>query len=545
MESKRIPNVILWSWMRTVLNLVGSELYIFAYIFSQTFDNVHKCFTCLSEMEQWFGISRQTITRNIDKLCKSGYILKETLQDAVNPMIKHNNYRVDVPFITKLCEESDYDSYQNFLDSYRSILKQKFPNDSATIDEYLETLSTWHKNKDIKVCVTLNEVAQLVCMGVEGETQPSIVSMIETIRDKNKSLKKGKEKDFIRKDIKDYKDESKKSAKQGFDFSGIEPKKKRVSKKAKQAEWLETKKQATHSAVYLRLGGNDELYHLLLDFLETDNGMSYTPSQWDQQIDNMIYYGRTVDRMIEGVKRSYMNNYRTLYIPDKSEVDIDLKLREIKKYVHDNCDDSKELADLLEAYVLEVPKGKSYTISQFRLALENLSDICKTTDDKIKSVKRSYANSYASLAYDSHSAYSNDGYSSNECVDEEKKFEIIDGFIKDGYYYLCDGLEDALRQYVSDTIAGRSMTASNFSLILDNLRLFCLDDSEKVARVKLAIQNNSAKFAVEDYKESQQIKDRLQTRESIADHMDMTRKVSILKEKQRNPKNPKIASVSV
>lgn len=543
-DFKSVPNVVIWAWMRTVLHLAGSELMVFAYIFSQTFDNVHKCFTCLADMELWFGMSRQTISRNFEKLKNKGYIIKETLQDQINPMIKHNNYRVDVPYLTKLCEESDYDNYRNFLDSYGSILKQKFPEDSLTIDEYLESLSTWHKNKNMKVCITLNELAQLICMGGDEE-QPSIVDVLETLRNNNKKTKKGREHDYIEKDIKDFKDvkETKKKS-SGFDFSDPEPKKKRMSKQAKQAAWHTEKQAITHNAVYMRLGGNAELYDLLNKFLDTDNGRSYTPIQWEQQIDSMIEHGRTIDRMIEGVKRSFMNNYRTLYIVDKSEVDISLKLKEIDKYVKEECDGNEKLKDLLTAYVLEVPKGKSYTVRQFNMALDNLSELCPTTEEKIKSVERSYANSYAALAYE-QPKYQAESQTNNTEIDTEEKSAIVDEFIKNGYYYLCDGLEEALRQYLTDTTVGRSMTASAFKIILDNLRLYCLDDADKIAKVRLAIQNNSSKFATEDFKESQQIKDRLQTRESLAANGDRTRKLSIIKEKARNPKNPKVANITV
>ena len=139
-------------------------------------------------MENWFGITRQTISRNIDNLCAKGFVEKETLQDIVNPMIKHNSYKVCVPYITRLCENSDYDSYTNFLDSYGAILKQKFPEDSKTIDQYLESLSTWHKNKDIEVTITLNELAQIICSDSNEEHENySIVNMLKDIR-KNKII---------------------------------------------------------------------------------------------------------------------------------------------------------------------------------------------------------------------------------------------------------------------------------------------------------------------------------------------------------------------
>lgn len=535
-----VPNIVMWSWMRTVLNLTGAELLIFSYLFSQTFDDVHKCYTCLSDMETWFGITRQTISRNIDKLCARGFVEKEILSDAINPMIKHNNYKVCVQYITKLCEKSDYNSYANFLDSYGMILKQKFPDDETTIDEYLTSLATWHKNKDIEVCITLNEVAQLISSG-SSDNHISIIDMLTDIRNKNKSIKKFPEKAF-KQTSPNIEPTKKQDVNNSGLFANVKPKRK--SKKAKLEEWYTEKKNITQNFMYMKLGGNDELQELLYKFLETDNGMSYTPPQWEQQLDNMFVHGRTVDRMISGVKNSYMNNYRTLYIVDKSEVDIDEKFSAIDDYVSEQCDNNKELKDLLYSYVTDVSKGKSCTIRQFNMLLENLSNICVTTEEKIKSVKTSYANSYSALAYPRQS-YNTNNQSNEEAIDIEEKIKCVKDFIHNGYYYLCDGLEEALLQYVESTSYGRSVDVKTFYIMLDSLRLFCLNDIEKVAKVKLAIQNNYSKFATEDFAETKRLKDSLRTREDVAKHNDRSRKLAVIKEKQRHPNNPKIVNVDV
>ena len=536
-HSTSIPNIIVWSWMRTVLNLSGSELLIFAYIFSQTFDNVHKCYTCLSDMEMWFGMSRQTISRNIDKLCARGFAEKEILQDSINPMIKHNNYKVCVEYITKVCERADYDSYSNFLDSYRFILKQKFPDDSSTIDDYLEILSTWHQNKNIKVCVTLNEIAQLISFGDDSANGDVRLSdMLNVIRSNDKISNVSTQSHS--------KTSSGATRKTNNLFDSVKPKRK--SKKSKQLEWYTEKKNITQNFVYMRLGGNDELQELLYKFLETDNGMSYTPPQWEQQLENMLEHGRTIDRMISGVKMSYMNNYRSLYIADRSEVDMNEKFSEIEKYVSEICENNKELKDLLISYVTEVPKGKSYTIKQFKLVLDNLTNLCPTTDDKIKSVRISYANSYSALAYPKQIISSKSSTNSDsESNDIEEKLNIIKQFISDGCYYLCDGLEDNLIEYVNNTRYGRSVDASTFKTMLDNLRLFCLDDTEKVAKIKLAIQNNYSRFATEDFSETAKLRESYRSREDVAQHSDRSRKLAVYKEQQKHPNNPKICGVKI
>jgi len=528
-----IPNIIMWSWMRTVLKLSGSELLIFSYLFSQTFDSVHKCYTCLSDMTEWFGITRQTISRNIDKLVEKNFVSKECLSDITNPIIKHNNYSVNTEYITELCENSDYSSYSNFLDSYRMILHQKFPKDTATVDSYLEELSSWHKNKDITVCITLNELASILSSAEDSNS--SITDVLDSVKKNSKKLKQNPVKSYVEKAVPTT-EEIKRTDNRLF----AEPKKK--SKKAQRAEWHEDKKAMTSSFVYMRLGGNEELLDLLNLWLETDNGKSYTPLQWEQQLETLYKYGRTPERMIDGVRITYMNNYRQLYLIDKSEVDIDLKLNEIESYVSEFGENSEELKDLLCSYITEVPKARSYTVKQFRLSLKQLTQLCPTLKEKLASVERSYVNSYSALAYPNSNPYNN-SQGSGEPVDIDLKEKKIKQFIEDGYYHLCDGLENSLLDYIHKTKVGQSMSYDGFCVILDNLRVYCLDDSEKVNKVKLAIQNNSNKFATEDFEETRKIKGKLETRESKANSLDRARMQKVLMEKMKNPNNPRLKDV--
>jgi hypothetical protein len=249
--------------------------------------------------------------------------------------------------------------------------------------------------------------------------------------------------------------------------------------------------------------------------------MSFTPSQWDEQIDYLIKHGRTLKRMVEGVRTSYMRNYRQLYFPDKSEVDMDEKFDMIDKYVYEQADNNAELNNLLRAYVTEVTRGKSCTANQFKLALENLSNLCDTTDSKIASVKVSYANSYSALAYPRNNFTNNGNNSSSNngdsCVDEDKKLEAIDKFIEDEYYQNMPELKDALIQYATQTNVGKNMSVSEFISNLNSLLLYCLDDNKKVSKVMTAIKNNYRQLAMEDYAESKILESGAYSRKFIAD----------------------------
>ena len=170
-----------------------------------------------------------------------------------------------------------------------------------------------------------------------------------------------------------------------------------------------------------------------------------------------------------------------------------------------------------------------------------LNDICKTTEDKINSVKLSYTNSYSALAYVSASKNSD----TDTCVDMDAKEVIIVNFITQGYYQLCDGLEQSLYEYIHETSSGRSMTATSFTNALDNLRLFCLEDTDKVSKVKAAIQNNSNKLATEDFEETRKLKARFETRQSMADSFDRSRKARVEMQKRKNPNDPRLKNIVV
>lgn len=527
--TNQVPSIMLWSWMRTVLDLSGNELLIFAYLFTQTFDSVHRCCSSLSDMEDWFGITRQTISRNIDSLEEKGLVSKSCSFGRDKPFIKHNSYSVCTKRIVELCEDSDNAQYSNFLESYRYVLKQKYPNDSDSIDGFIQSLSDFHTNKDMEVRITVNELARLIC---NKDDDSSISDVLNAVRKESDGIRHYQKRSYTEAPV-----DNKPIPTQTKFIS--EPKRK--TRRTKQNEWLEAKRQLSSEFVYLKAGGNEELLDVLNEFLETDAGRSYNPKQWEQQLDNLYKYGRTPQRMVAGVKNSYMNNYRSLYIVDKSEVDIDEKLAEIKSYVEQNGENNPELLEYLTLYITEVPKGKSYTIRQFRMALRNLTELCKTTEEKVESVKLSYTYSYASLAYPSNKR----SVVTTNDVDMDEKITLVDDFIRDGYYYLCDGLSEALKDYVNKTDTGKSCTASEFSTLLNSLRLFCLNDADKVDRVRNAVQNNYNKLATEDFAETTRIKAKLETRETMATSADRSRKFRVEQEKKRHPNDPRLKDVAL
>lgn len=512
-----MPNIMVWSWM-SALDLSGVELLIFAFIFSTSFDNVHRCYTSLTDMENWFGLTRQAVSRRIQSLVDKGYIIKYVTTQKEQSFIKHNSYSVNMANITDICSSCDDTIYDNFMTSYGNILKQKFPQDSSKIDDYIQKMCDWHHAKDVQVCITIKQLSDLM-LAQDGVDIVKALGIIDKVKDPKKASKK----DFIEKTT---------TKKQNTLFDSPKPK----SRRTKKNEWDVEKQTMSTDFVYMRLKGNEEILTAIKQFLSTDAGRNYNPDQWHQQLENLYDYGITPERMLAGIKLSYMNGYRSLYLVDKSEIDMRKKMKLIEDYVANECDNNEELKDVLMSYIFEVPKGKSYSEKQFRLALEDLTDICPTTEEKLSSVKNSYAHSYASLAYRN----SNDEIPSE--VDMDDKHRAVDKFISDGYYYMVDGLAEALHSYVN-TRNAKSMDINTFNIVLSNFRLFCLSDDDKLSKVLMAIQNNYKYLATEDYDETKKLKSKLETRQTMADSLDHARRSRVIAQKLRTPNDPRLKNV--
>lgn len=518
-QAKPFPNIVIWAWMRNVLGLCGTELMIFAYLFSQTFDSVHRCYTALSDMEEWFGVTRQTISRNIDRLVENGFVVKECKREE-SGFLKHNNYAINTETVVNLCEASDYDNYKNFIQSYGMMLKERYPQDSANIDDYMSSLLAWHMNKNIEIRITLNEIANLLS---SDTSSASLTEALEAIRKVAK--KPERKRNNIVKHTQNDSD--------AMELFKTTTKRKSRTTKARDKYAL------TVEFITVNAGGNQELQTLLLNFLETQSGRAFSVDQWRCQLNTLLDGCGTVDRMIESVRNSYVNNYRALYYEDRSLVDMKKKMDAITEYVESDGEGNDHLKDALIRYVTETPKGKSYTIGQFTQALRTLSSLCKTLEQKIASVEKSYENSYSALAYPNY------GDTACQETDIDKKHEAVDKFISDGSYYLVTGLKEALYSYIDTTKTGKSMSINLFTIALDGLRLYCFDDDEKIIKVNMAIQNNSAKFATEDFEETRRLKAKLTTRSKTADNLDRARKQKVVQYKMKHLDDPRVASVVI
>lgn len=543
---KFAPTIVVWSWMRTVLNLSGSELLIFSYLYSQTFDDSHKCYTTLSDMSDWFGLTRQTISRNIDKMLSENIVMKETLSDKKNPMIKHNRYNINMSKITQICEESDYNSYLNFVESYKQILVQKFPEDSKKIETYFSKFLRWHEEKNVKLDIDLATMNNLLNELVQDRSCQGISKLLENCNPPTVSSSSNNNVQCLNETKLNRKNPVNATTYGQLFNCETKPTK---SKKQINNENRDQKEKMNVEFCLMYSDNNPELLDLLNKFLDTKNGKSYYPSQWKEQLKDLKKYGRTSTRMIESVRNSYKSNYRSLIFQDSKAALFDDKLKLIEKFVSQYGDNDSKLRDLLVSYVEEVPKGQSATSGQFEKLLTELRTICKTIPEMIESVDQSYTHSWGALAYRNRYGNSNESsdYLGSENVSPEesllRKTKMVEDFIENGYYHLEDEIKEKLITYITKVPNGIAMSLEMFKENLNLFRLYCLSEDKKRMALSKAIVDNTNVLCKEDFAESRKLLSKNEHRESLADSYDNYRKLRVLNYQQHHGDDPRLKNL--
>lgn len=553
------PNIVIWSWMRTVLNLSGSELLIFAYLYSQTFDNGHRCYSTLANMSDWFGLNRNTVARNIDKMVVSGIVSKETLQDLRKPLIKHNRYQVNMTHITNLCEKSDFNSYTNFIASYKQILIQKFPDDSKKIETYFDRFLSWHENKHAIVQVDMLTLSQLLCRLASPGSVPeseNFLTNIANLINPSEVSSVVNEINPIQNNIVDpcniptNNTKSNKNPITPENYPSLFPPVKPVSTKSKKVlfeEHLDTKRKM--NAEFCALYGNDALLDMLNKFLETKHGESFYPGQWKTQLEDLKTLGETPDRMFESVRNSYKSNYRFLIYEDKNATLFKDKLAVIDTFISTNGENNVELRQLLIDYIKDVTKGQQASSNQLKRLLEELKRICVTVPQMIESVGESYTHSWAALAYkDRHSSNNNNSdylsmstLSKEECT--QQKVQLIENFIDKNYYHLHNEVKEMLLKYINSVPSGINMSPEMFQANLELLRLYCLSEDRLKESLLTATVKNLDVLCKEDFAESRQIASKHMSRDSLAESYARTRHQHVLTYQSKHPNDPRLKNL--
>lgn len=552
-SSSQMPNFVVWDWMREALGLSGTNLLIFAYVFSQSFDGVHYSTTSLSTMEKWFGITRQTISRNLDKM---PYVKKMTYMNEEISKFKYNYYRVDMGAVLDICMKQGTSVYNDFMLSYKNILLLKFPEDDKDINTYFDTMLDWHKlntttyNIDFRTITTIVDMINnsqisndtsfnsVLSMVNNGSFNPGYVAIPKTSTTSNsmgalsaptvceppKSTAPGKFKATeLFKPVK-----SKKESKQA-----------RLNRERAEMDAM------TNEFVLTYGDNNQELLELLNSYLDFRVNSFITPSQWAANLRIFRQVNKSVPEMISGATTALAAGYRKLAYENKKDVAINLHKKErenmVLQFVSEHGDGSKELESILLKYADEVATRKDTSPNQFSVLLKNLHRLCPTLEQKIESVTNAYASNWSALAYANRFSTSTTT-SDNVIVDESEKLSFVDKFFSDGFYYLTPEIKDLLIQYIRDTKSGRGMTSGKFKLALDFLRLHKPLETHAITAIKEAILKDTDYLCREDFNDTKQAKQAYQSLENRARNMDRNRKQKAHRYYVEHPDDPRFVN---
>lgn len=553
-SAPQMPNFVVWNWMREALELSGTNLMIFAYVYSQSFDGVHYSTTSLSTMEKWFGITRQTISRNLERM---PYVKKLTY---VNPEVnnfKYNYYRVDMEEILKICMNKGTSIYDDFMLSYKNILLLKFPEDDKEIDDYFDTMLNWHKLSNATYTVDFKTITTIVDMLMNSSVpeEKSFRSIIETLSKNNISQGYISDSEVL-KDTVSPTDASEpppeisntvEKPKVTGKFKATElfkpTKPKKESKQARLNRERAEMDAMTRDFVLTYADNNSELLDILDAYLDFRVTSFITPAQWSANLKLFRKVHKTVPEMISGATTALAAGYRKLAYENQQTIIADNYKFErnnlVKEFVANYGEGNADLESVLLKYSEEVADRKNVTPNQFSVLLKNLHKLCPTTEQKLESVTNAYASGWSALAYANRFNDCTTSSASNTVIDKDKKLSIIDKFFTDGFYYLTPEIKELLIQYITETKSGRNMSANRFSLSLDFLRLHCPLEEHKITAIKEAILKDTEYLCREDFNDTKQAKKAYNSLENRAYNMDRNRKQTAHRYYMEHPTDPR------
>ena len=561
-STPEMPNFVVWDWMRTGLGLSGVSIMIFAYIYSQSFDNSHAVSTSLATMSEWFGLTRQTLTRNIDKM---PYIIKDTSDEHTYGFYMFNYYKVDMEELLRYFEKSvNGSAYENFMLSYSQILKLKFPDDEKEIDNYFSDIIDWHYNvddrfmervktiarlgndvrnnpedyKDTSFTVAVNNTEELIksfcdilsnVTGKEITITPTVSDKAISKNDMPKNDTTSPKSDAVETVEKTVESKPKrKSAKVMADMGMLSKKSPKTKTKAEEKAELSKKHfdelvLATNQYVALKYNNDEELIEVLIEYLKYRfEDKSYpTRSQWSALLRTLATYSDNETRVIVvenalagGYKKfSYETAEQIAEMKRRSQVANDIH-QIIDDFCANKCENNKELSELLHEYYKTVNTSVSNT-KQVEEMLNMLDNTYPTLDGKLLSVRKAFASGWKTLVANNlfgggYSNSNNNNSAPNAPIiigenEMDEKDKIIDKFFKEKYLYMYPNIKTKLTEYVHETEVGKSMSADTFEKNLEFLALHKPDPKTMLEAINETIIKNRNVFCYENFEETKKV----------------------------------------
>lgn len=482
-----MPNFVIWSWMRNGLKLSGIHIMLFAYIFSQSYDNEHLVTTSLSVLSDWFGISRQTLSRNIDAL---PYVEKSVSQDNRNSFYTHNCYKIDMIGLLTYFQNCEKEIYEEFLAAYKGLLILKFPDDKESIEEYFVDILNLYLEKNPEGIDELMKTILISNMDVEKGTRfKPVLDAITTngyipVMESNSTTPKVKRTEESELSVKT---KPKKGLGKNPASLGITPKPIRSTRKTPEEKLLQRNENIqklqliASNYVAMKVGNDPECLQLLNSYItdvlfyeeKTVNPMS--PNSFQTLLKELDMF-KTLDDKLDAIRTSIGHRYRGFCYTDKETLNqkyfkqeqAELIQQQVEEFITKHCSTNEDLSGILRDYVAEVfiPTGKS--ARQFKLFLKKLEDARLSIENMYVVVSETYMNGWKRWSFEfpdhftSNLLTSDARTASNPKVDMSEKESAIDTFFREHYLYQNPEIKELLLQYIHETKHGQSMSVRDF-----------------------------------------------------------------------------------
>lgn len=564
-----MPNFVVWDWMSSGLHLKGTNLLIFAYLYSQSFDGAHACTTSLTTMSEWFGITRQTISKNIDMM---PYVKKFVSQEhSSGNFYTFNHYKIDTEALSQHCIGLGGSVYESYMLSCKQILELKFPDDTKAIDDYFEDITEWHTNftRD-----EANKIAAISRLGeVVGNESDNCIK--EMFADAIAKVLKQLSPELMNTTIAENTVSKSTSIKQNSrtankitvpattrtrsNTSLLPPPKPKTKQKTKaeiRNENLKICSEYTTSFVAINYKGNQELERSLNNFLSVriSKGLSY--EQWVVMLDKLMRETRGLDisEIVSLSDTAFVRNYMDIYYTPtntskrtKQSATVEEMYDIVDDYVTKYAEENDELRNVLYNYCEDVAFVNELTHNQVKQLLTNLNRIAPDISDKIICVQNAYAGGWRSFNVASNGNNRNSTASNSNAVaiDMDKKLDCIDKFISFSYWYETPNIKKLLVRYINETNAGKAMSLRQFKDALMYLRLHAPQSHDVERNVLEAITKNTTYLCREDFKDTAMAKKAYNSLEDRASNMERNRRASCEELKKKNPDNPLVANLEL
>lgn len=599
-EPELTPSFIIWSWMMSALKLSGVDIMLFAYIYSQSFDNTHYTTASLTTMANWFGLTRQTIVKHMDNL---PFVEKMVSQQHSNGFYTFNYYRVRMNELTKFMINADNYVYNEFLNDYETVLKAGFPNDKDTIQNYFRAFKDWHGGmgedvvnafkaviklgnelryitKDYENVAFVNalEVVLQEANNSEGwvdilnnvvvseSTSDSSISSNEHINQSDNSdshsldreepldttttKRRGRPNKINPTSFLNNRRKAKSTGLVRF-ADGRKP-----NNKESINEHIQNLKDIATNFVINDGNNNSELLELLHSYVQAwgDKGITY--DSFKATLSLLRNASMSIDDMLMLCRRAVSKNTKVLVDTSNKLVQQNMAKKSllnsctviIDDYVKREGENNQELKDVLIQYVsgILLAKNKLTDAGQLHQHLDVLTECCNKLEDKINSVKRSYMNGWNAMAYENAvSTSTNSSTSTNNGleVDMEAKEQLIEDNKHKCYLYMYPQVQEALLNYIHTTVNGKSMTADKFKMNLEFLMLHRFTIDTIVAAINEATLKNYTYLCLDDYNNTKLVLKRYISLERCLEYANRVRKQDCEEAYRKNPNDERFVDM--